>query len=216
MLQTSRWLRRLLALIGAISSTLLLAQPVRLAHGIGDTHVAILPGSLHPNAQARYDQGPEDPSRNLPYMTLSLKPSPAQQAALDKLLGDQQDRSSPGYHKWLTPEQFGDRFGLAPSDYATVSAWIESRGLHIERTARARTFVAFSGSVQLVERAFHTSIHRYLVNGETYFANATQLSIPEALQDMCSGIRGLDDFARPLAAPGPQNTSNRRHATVAR
>src|SRR5579863_3683669 len=157
MLQTSRWLRRLLALIGAVSSTLLLAQPVRLAHGIGDTQVAILPGSLHPNAQARYDQGPEDPSRNLPYMTLSLKPSPAQQAALDKLLGDQQDRSSPGYHKWLTPEQFGDRFGLAPSDYATVSAWIESRGLHIERTARARTFVAFSGSVQLVERAFHTS-----------------------------------------------------------
>ena len=191
-----------MVLVGAICSASLLAQPVRLARGIDDTASASVPGTLHPKAQGRYDQGPEDPFRNLPFITLTLKPSATQQAALERLLEEQQDRSSPLYHRWLTPKQFGDRFGLASSDYSTVTAWLESQGLHIEQTAHARNFITFSGPVQRVERVFHTSIHRYLVNGETYFANATDLSIPAALQDLLGGIRGLDDFAR--AAPLPQ------------
>ena len=133
-----------------------------------------------------------------------VKPSAIQQAALEKLLDEQQDHTSPHYRGWLTPEQFGDRFGLAPSDYSTMAAWLESQGVHIEQTARARNFITFSGSVQRVERAFHTSIQRYFVDGETYFANATEISIPAAFQDLFGGIRGLDDFSRPRAAPGPE------------
>lgn len=204
----SGWLIRFVIPACAISSYALLAQPVRLAHGIDDTRTAILPGSLHPRAQARYDRGPEDPSRNLFFITLMLKPSAAQQAALERLIEEQQDRSSPDYHRWLTPEQFGDRFGLAPGDYSTVAAWLESQGLHIEQRARARNFITFSGSVPRVERAFHTRIHRYLVDGEKYFANATELSMPAALQDLYAGIRGLDDFVRPRPAPSPQYTTS--------
>ena len=32
-------------------------------------------------------------------------------ATLDKLLADQQDRNSPEYHRWLTPDEFAARFG---------------------------------------------------------------------------------------------------------
>ena len=46
---------------------------------------------------------------------------PAQQAALDRLLADQQTPSSPNYHKWLTPEQYADRFGL--SSATTSPRW---------------------------------------------------------------------------------------------
>lgn len=206
-LQASAGVSRGVVLASVISAAALWAQPVRLAHRIDDTRTVILPGSRHPKAQTRYDRGPEDPARNLPFVTLMLKPSAAQQAALERLLEEQQDRLSPHYHAWLTPEQFGDRFGLAAGDYSTVAAWLESQGLHIEQTARARNFVTFSGSVQRVEQAFHTRIRRYLVDGETYFANATELSLPVELQDLFGGIRGLDDFSRPRAAPSPQNTS---------
>lgn len=213
MRQAPERLSRLALLAAVISSAPLLAQPVRLAHGIDDTRTVIVPGSLHPRAKSGYDQGPEVRSRNLPFLTLMLKPSAAQQTALERLIEEQQDRSSAHYHRWLTPEQFGDRFSLAPGDYATVSAWLESQGLHIEQTARARNFVNFSGSVQRVERTFHTSIHRYLIGGETYFANATELTIPAALQDLFGGIRGLDDFARPRTAPDFQSTAPRPQST---
>jgi len=194
-------------ILTAIISAALLAQPARIAHPIDDARFAVLPGSLHPKAQARYDRGPEDPSRKIPFITLMVKASPAQQDALERLLEEQQDRSSPNYHRWLTPEQFGDRFGLAPGDDSTVAAWLESQGLHIEQRARARNFFTFSGSVMQVERAFHTRIHRYLVDGEPHFANATQISMPVALRDLFGGIRGLDDFSRPGAAERPHNTS---------
>ncbi|HLK69021.1 MAG TPA: protease pro-enzyme activation domain-containing protein [Bryobacteraceae bacterium] len=180
------------------------AQPLRIAQPIDERQLIPLSGTKHAKAQARYDQGPEDPSRNLPYITLMLKPSAAQQSSLEKLLQDQQDRSSVRYHRWLTPEQFGDQFGLAPSDYAAVSDWLESQGLHLEQKARARNFVAFSGDVAHVQQAFHTSIHRYQIEGESYYANATELAVPAALHDLYGGVRGLDDFDHPRHKPAPQ------------
>ena len=53
-------------------------------------------------------------------MLLVLKRSPEQEDALKKLLDDQQDKSSPDYHQWLTPEQFGQQFGLGNADIQTV------------------------------------------------------------------------------------------------
>ena len=52
----------------------------------------------------------------------------AQQADLSQLLIDQQNPGSPLYHQWLTPQQFGARFGLSSSDMAKVKAWVQSQG----------------------------------------------------------------------------------------
>ena len=158
-------------------------------------------GSLHPKAQPQYDQGPVDPSLKIGYITLMLKPSASQQSTLEQLLDQQQDRSSPNYHRWLTPQQFGDRFGLSSRDYAAVVSWVQSQGLHVEDHARARNWVAFSGSASQVATAFQTEIHRYLMNGEMHFANATVLRIPAALNNVVSGVRGLNDFWK---KPGPK------------
>jgi subtilase family serine protease len=135
-----------------------------------------------------------------------MKPAAGQQAMLERLLDEQQDRSSPNYHRWLTSEQFGDRFGLNGSDLAKVAAWIQSQGFRIESVARARNWVAFSGSAQMAERAFGAEIHRYAA-GEEHYSNATELSIPEALADIVSGVRGLDDFWRRPAAVVPEYTA---------
>ncbi len=184
-----------------ILSSALLAQPNRIAARIDDTRRVVLNGSLHPKAQPQYDQGPVDLSSKIGYITLMLNPSASQQSTLEQLLVDQQDRSSPNYHRWLTPQQFGDRFGLSRSDYAVVVSWAESQGLHVEDQARARNWVAFSGTASQVSKAFQTEIHRYLVNGETHFANATALRIPQALDNVVSSVRGLNDFWK---KPGPK------------
>src|SRR5215471_7730134 len=77
-----------------------------------------LKGHIHPSAQRQNDQGPVDPSMQLGEITLLMKPSPSQQSALDRLLVEQQYPSSSNFHRWLSPEQFADRFGLSLSDIA--------------------------------------------------------------------------------------------------
>ena len=53
------------------------------------------------------------------HMLLVLKRSPEQEAAPETLVAQQQDQSSPNYHKWLAPEQIGARFGPSDRDIQT-------------------------------------------------------------------------------------------------
>ncbi len=123
-----------------------------------------------------------------------LQASRDQQAALEKLLRDQQDPNSPNYHKWLTPEEYGDRFGFSPADIAKIVSWLQSEGLTIEEVARGRNWIAFSGSVAQVRAALDTEIHRYNVASEMHFANSNEPSVPRALASAVIGVLGLDDF----------------------
>ena len=159
---------------------------------------------VHPLARPEFDRGAADPAMRLNYVTMVLKPTSAQQSDLETLLIQQQDRSSAGYHQWLTPEQFADRFGLAASDIAVIESWIEAQGLRIEDTARGRNWIAFSGTVAQIQRALHTEIRRFLVDGTAHYANASDPSLPAALADVVRFFRGLDDF-RPEPPEGILN-----------
>src|SRR5580692_9960572 len=101
------------ALIGLFAAEAVLhGQPDRIAGQLINQERVALIGNVNPKAQPQFDTGPVDPSMKLSYITLMLKPSGSQQAALEQLLTEQQDRRSPSYHKWLTPERYADRFGL--------------------------------------------------------------------------------------------------------
>ena len=178
-----------------VSAGLLLpAQRDRISGAINPNQRVVLKGNVHFNAQAQYDQGLVDPALQISSASVVLKPSAAQQTALDQLLADQQNPSSPSFHKWLTPEQFADQFNITSADAAKITAWLQSEGLTVGATARGRGWISFSGSAGQVSRALHTEIHRYNVNGEMHFANATEPSVPAALADVVSGFRGLNDF----------------------
>jgi uncharacterized protein (TIGR03437 family) len=181
-----------LVLIAAAGSAL--AQKPRIAGPIEGNREAAVQRNVHPLARPDFDRGAADPAMKLDYVTMVLKPTAAQESDLETLLIQQQDGSSADYHKWLTPEQFGDRFGLAASDIAAIRSWIEAHGLHVEATARGRNWIAFSGTVAQIQRALHTEVHRFLVDGKMHFANATEPFVPAALADAVRFFRGLDDF----------------------
>ncbi|HWY55560.1 MAG TPA: protease pro-enzyme activation domain-containing protein [Terriglobales bacterium] len=170
------------------------AQPDRITVAIDDNQTVVLKGSVHPKATKQFDQGPVDPSMKLGHVTLQISPSPAQQAALDSLLAEQQDPASPNYHKWLAPEQFAARFGMSRTDSAKITNWLRSRGFTIVQVARARNWVAFYGTASQLESALHTQIHYFVVDGEQHYANATDISLPKALAGVVTSVRGLDDF----------------------
>src|ERR1022692_5236879 len=110
-----------------------------------------------------------------------MAPSLSQQKALDQLLAQQQDRNSPNYHKWLTPRQFADRFGLSPNDMKKVTSWLQAEGFQILSIGGGRNAVTFSGTVGQVQSAFGVEIRRYQVNGEDHIANSSPIMIPAAL-----------------------------------
>jgi len=171
-----------------------IAQQDRIVGRIDSLRVVTLPGSAQPQAQPEYDRGSIDPSFMLARISLAATISPGQQAGLEELLREQQIPASPNYHRWLTPEQFGDRFGLNRSDIARIAAWLESEGFQVEETARARNWIAFSGTAGQVARTFRTQIHRYETAGETHFANSSEVSIPASLKGVIGGIYGLNNF----------------------
>jgi uncharacterized protein (TIGR03437 family) len=186
--------------VGVVASLLLLqmgvlfAQRDRITGPIDRNRMIVVKGNVHAKAQPQYDQGPAEPSFQIEYVTLRLKHSPEQQAALDRLLTEQQDPSSLNFHKWVTPEQYGDRFGLSSADTAKIVFWLQSEGFTVNGVARGRHWIAFSGTAGQAARAFRTEIHRYRVNGEIRFSNATEPSVPAALAGVVSGFDGLNDF----------------------
>jgi uncharacterized protein (TIGR03437 family) len=166
-----------------------------------------LPAPVHPKATPSNDIGPANPAQRLSYVSVVLKRTPAQESALESLLGDQQNPASPDFHKWLTPEQFADRFGASPADIARTAAWLKSQGLAIETVARGRDWIACSGSVAQFQTAFHTTIRRYRVGNEEHFANSTPLSIPAEFSSLIRLVRGLNDFN-----PKPNAAARQVHA----
>src|SRR5260370_2501823 len=107
----------------------LLAQRNRINGNVDDNRRVALRGHLHPRAQIQDDQGPVAPSMPLPYVSLVLKPSASQEADLSQLLTAQQDPSSPSYHRWLTPEEFADRFGASQDDIDKIASWLRDHAL---------------------------------------------------------------------------------------
>jgi uncharacterized protein (TIGR03437 family) len=180
------------------------AQQDRIVGKIDSERTVILKGNVAWEAQPRYDQGPADPEQKIAGIMLVLKRTPAQQANLEKLLADQQDASSPDYHKWLSPEQYADRFGASRTDMAKISDWLTSEGFSVDYVAQGRNWILFSGTARQVRRTFHTEIHTYRVDGETHYANVANPSVPAVLEPLALALMGLDDF-RPKS-PGPPRT----------
>jgi subtilase family serine protease len=178
-----------------IGSTLsFAAAPDRITGSVTASQLVQLSARVPMKAQPQFDQGPVDPSLKLSYMTLLTVPTASQQKAIDHLLAQQQDRRSPLYHQWLTPEQYADRFGLSLNDIQKLTTWLQSQGFSIQSVARARNFIVFSGTVAQAQTAFQTQIHNFVINGKTNFSNTTPISIPAALAGVVSGVRGLSNF----------------------
>jgi hypothetical protein len=187
-------LATLILVILIVSTVSFAAAPDRITGPIVSGQMVKLSAGVPMKAQAQYDRGPVDPSFELSYMTLLTVPSASQQKAISQLLAQQQDRRSPLYHKWLTPEQYADRFGLSQNDIDKITTWLKSEGFAIVRVARARNFIVFSGNAAQAERAFQVQIHNYKVNGEMHFSNTTPPMIPAALSGIVTGFHGLNNF----------------------
>jgi subtilase family serine protease len=168
----------------------------RIRSEIDESRTFVLNGNVRPVvalALAR-DQGAAPGSQAMPRMSLHFSLTAAQQADLKQLLGAQQNRRSPQYRKFLTPEEYAKRFGLNSADIGKVTLWLENNGFSNVQAARSRAWVCFSGTAAQAQTAFHTSIHKFALNGEAHVANVESPQLPKALEGVVESIGGLHDF----------------------
>src|SRR5581483_230704 len=169
--------------------------PDRIAGDLVSGPKVALRGNVHGMARPEFDLGRADGSRLFQGVSLAFRPSPAQQKDLDRFIAELGDPKSPNYRKYLTPAQFGERFGLSLNDIAKVTTWLYTQGFTNIRVANGRNEISFDGTLAQIESAFAIEMHNYDVNGELHLANAGEPLIPEALGRVLIGVGHLHDFA---------------------
>jgi pseudomonalisin len=200
-------------LVAACGASVFAQQPDRILHSINESQVITLTGNVHPLARGEFDLGAVEDGTVLNRMMLELEPSAAQQTELDALVTAQHDPASPLYQQWLTPAQYGHRFGASSDDLARITAWLRSHGFTIVEVAASNRLIQFSGTAAQVAEAFHTEIHRYRVNGVEHIGNAQDPQIPEALAGVVGGVVSLHDFRRTSEISAKRSVEAQQAAT---
>ena len=191
------------------------AMPM-ITTAIDEANVAPIAGEKSPLVAKAHDLGALADTTALPHIIMSLKRSPDQQAAFDKLVHDQQDRTSPMYHQWLKASQLRT-YGPDAADIAKVTAWLQGRGFTVNSVSPSGMSIDFGGRPSAVASAFHTSIHNVtLANGESHIANVTDLAMPAALSPVVGGVTLSNFFPKPNVVRATTVVNARKAAAAAK
>ena len=159
---------------------------------LGGLAVASSPASAAPSGPATLDAG------HSVHFTVMLPLR--NRDKLEALLAEQQDPASPNFHKWLTPAEFGLRFGPSAASVARVASALQARGLTV--TAAHTRSLSVGGTRELVEAAFSTTLRPMTdLSGQTHLAAAAPIHTPAELAAEGAAVLGL---------------SGREHHTLAR
>lgn len=166
------------------------AQPYRVS-------AAVLRGTVSRLVGASRRVGTLDPRRQI---RLALPLALAGSGALDRFVAEQYTPGSPSYHRFLTPGQFGRRFGASPSEVRRAVAALRRLGLRVTTPRPNRLYLSASGTVGAMERTFGVRMDRFRAAGaRTFYANTSDVRLPGSLRGLVTGVLGLDNTARPVS-----------------
>jgi len=142
------------------------------------------------------DVGPLPPATQVS-VRLYLEPSAEKAAALDQFLADVQDVESPSYRHWLTPVEFGARFGAAPETVAQIKSFAQAQGLSVE-VASSGLRVTLSGTATEMEAVFAPQLHAYQTGTVHAMANTAVPVLPHGLPAVA--MSGFDTVSADVPA----------------
>jgi uncharacterized repeat protein (TIGR03803 family) len=117
--------------------------------------------------------------------------------ALNKLLRDIYDPASPQFRRYLTPEEFTERFGPTRPEYDAVRRFARSHGLDITATHPNRVVLDVAGEVSEIEKAFQVTLRTYEhpTEARQFYAPDVEPSVEAGLAVL--DVSGLNDFSKP-------------------
>jgi subtilase family serine protease len=168
-----------------------------------------LTGHVHPKILSAQDLGAVEPSEKLS-LSLIFKPSSSQQLKLERFLGDIQNPHSSQFHKWITPEEYADIYGMTPQTMKDVANWLAASGIAVRETAPSRNQLSFEATAAQAEQLFDVELRHYRVDGKLHYSNNAEPTVPQAFANSVVGVRGLHDLRL-----RPRSIHNRRRAGAA-
>jgi subtilase family serine protease len=172
-----------------LSASLMIATVALIQSPLSAQTVSTLAGNHPLAAETMAPSADADPQQPLSMaVTLSLH----NRAELDALLADQQDPTSPEYHRWLTSAQFAARFGPSASEVEEVESWLVAQGFKVTAASAERRVIKFTGTVGQANRAFNVSLKTFGSTGA--YANVNDPEIPARFAGVIGYIGGLDNM----------------------
>jgi subtilase family serine protease len=153
---------------------------------------AVLHGSVAAWATAANYAGPADPNGTVGFRVYLGWNDRDGAEALARSLSDPR---SPSYGQYLTAAEFRRQFAPSPADVGAVQSWLRNQGFSVVATPLNNHYVAAEGTVAQASAAFGAPFGMYNVNGTTVRSPARDLSVPDALSRVVTGVIGLDDSA---------------------
>ncbi len=153
-------------------------------------------------------------------INLTLMLNLSDRAKLDAFIEELHDEKSLQYRQWITPQEFGKRFGVEESQYQAMVDWLKSEGFEVTYTWPNRLAIDFNGNVGQIERVFRVELNHYQFQEKEYFAPSYAPEVPAKFSREILLIAGLENFSEPeplVIAPqsnkltrkiSTQNTSN--------
>src|SRR5690348_10116920 len=105
-----------------------------------------------------------------------------------------QDKTSPLFHKYLTAAQWNSRFGPTAADEQAVVDWARANGLTVSRRYANRLLVDVDAPVSAIDAALHVNINNYSLNGETFFSNDVDPTLPTSIRSIVTSVDGANNL----------------------
>ncbi|HEX7695970.1 MAG TPA: protease pro-enzyme activation domain-containing protein, partial [Candidatus Acidoferrum sp.] len=154
-----------------------------------------LHGNTRPEAKNEHDRGAVDDDFLMEHMLLQLRRPVEEEEELQEFLDELHKDGASNFHRWISAQEFGERFGPSDRDLDKITDWLEARQFKVNVVYPSGMVIDFSGTAGQVQRAFHTEIHHLDVKGEKHIANISNPQIPAALGSLVVGIVSLHDFS---------------------
>src|SRR5215510_5056424 len=114
--------------------------------------------------------------------------SPPNQDELARFVSDVQDPQSPRFHRFLTMDQWKDRYAPSDADVDAVINWAEANGLKLTYRFGTNLAVVMDGDVQTVEKAVGVSLNKYELNGQRFYSNDRDPVVPPVLANVLQDV----------------------------
>jgi subtilase family serine protease len=126
--------------------------------------------------------------------SVAISLPPRNQAELDDLFQRIYDPQSPSYHKYLTVDEFTERFGPTESDYEAVLHFAQTNGLAVIEMFNNRMVVDVEAPAAAIEKAFHVSlgVYQHPAESRTFYAPDREPTVD--LDVPLLHVSGLDNF----------------------
>ena len=152
-----------------------------------------LPGSAPPWANAKNYAAAANADNDIGFRVYLAWNNPSAIEALAQAVSNPADSN---YGRYLTPAQFRQQFAPSQAQVSTVQAWLRSQGFTVEYTPQNNHYVSAEGTVAQAAAAFSTTFGMYSIRGLTLRSPSAEVSIPDTLAGVVSGVIGLDDSAQ--------------------